>query len=125
MSMKEPAMIEQPSAEALELGRRHGADEITAYERAVDIDALIAQRLAAETERWQERDRQRLDQIGRLQETVQSLQSARDERPAPPQRLAHTYQIGDCLCGYGWNCKETGCRKPPPRDPKAWSDADA
>src|SRR3954447_8576794 len=45
------------------------------------IDALILQRVAAETERWQNRDRQRLDQIDRLQETVQQLQSALAERP--------------------------------------------
>jgi hypothetical protein len=37
------------------------------------------------------------------------------EQP-PGDRL---YQTGDCPCGYGWNCKETGCRRPPPRDPKA------
>src|SRR3954447_20028389 len=47
------------------------------------IDALILQRVSADTERWQNRDRQRLEQIDRLQETVQSFQSARAERPAP------------------------------------------
>lgn len=21
-----------------------------------------------------------------------------------------SYQIGDCICGYGWDCRKTGCR---------------
>jgi hypothetical protein len=103
MSMKEPAMTEQPpsaSSEwqstpeakeaAYELRCRLGhnqrsnfdADRIIAYA----LDRFAEQRVSAETERWQNRDHQRLEQIERLQETVQSLQSARDERPAPPQR---------------------------------------
>jgi hypothetical protein len=49
------------------------------------LDHYASQRISAETERWQNRDRQRLEQIARLQKTVQSLQSARAEQPASPE----------------------------------------
>jgi hypothetical protein len=74
-------MTEQPpSAEALKLASRYADGEVKKC--AADIDALCEQRVSAETIRWQNRDRQRLEQIDRLQATVQSLQSARAERPA-------------------------------------------
>jgi hypothetical protein len=74
-------MSEQPSEEALWL-----VVYSTGLELAEGIDELCDQRVSAETERWQNRDRQRLEQIARLQETVQSFQSAPAERPAPPQQ---------------------------------------
>src|SRR4051794_2322911 len=73
-------MTEQPSAEALKLASRYADGEVKKC--AADIDALCEQRVSAETIRWQNRDRQRLEQIDRLQATVQSLQSARAERDA-------------------------------------------
>jgi hypothetical protein len=83
-------MTEQPSAEALKLASRYADGEVKKC--AADIDALIAQGVSAERERWQNRDRQRLAQIDRLQETVQSHQQlsrkSTGEGPAPEASFA-------------------------------------
>jgi hypothetical protein len=71
---------------------------------AESIDALIAQRVSAETERWQNRDRQRLEQIDRLQETVQQFQSAQAEHPAPEP----TCEGGVPLGTMGTTCPKCG-----------------
>jgi hypothetical protein len=78
-------MTEQPpSAEALELvsrlrklqfepGTAHISwHELNLLDAGKAIDALIGEHVAAEAERWEHRDRQRLEQIERLQDTVQS-----------------------------------------------------
>src|SRR4051794_24212991 len=79
--MKESAMSEQPSAEAMKLASRYADGEVKKC--AAEIDTLIAQRVAAETVRWQNRDRQRLEQISTLQKTVLGFHRAQAERPAP------------------------------------------
>jgi hypothetical protein len=86
--MKEPATNEQPPSVATLLSEilgscgKAGMCRFPPCSCAESIDALIAQRVSAETERCAQINRQRLEQIGQLQETVQSFQSARDERPA-------------------------------------------
>src|SRR3954468_4609195 len=87
-------MTEQPpSAEALGAAREwygepmrvHGTPDHPSYvvSLAHRFDRVAKQvcnqRVSAETVRWQNRDRQRLEQIARLQETVQGFQSVRDE----------------------------------------------
>jgi hypothetical protein len=81
-------MTEQPpSAEALEIAERIRAPN--RMKCAAEIDALVKQRVSAERSWWQNRERQRLEQISTLQKTVQGFQRAQAERPAPkgPQRL--------------------------------------
>jgi hypothetical protein len=85
--MNEPATNEQPpSAEAEAMANRWVRPH--AYSCAQEIDALIAQRVSAETVRWQNRDRQRLEQIGRLQETVH------ERRIGVEQPTQETGQLG-------------------------------
>jgi hypothetical protein len=90
MSMKEPATNEQPSAEAFEAAwKLHNwmvdCKHPETHDRVARLlHSFAQQRVSAETERWKARDRQRLEQINRLQETVQSFQNSQAERPAPP-----------------------------------------
>jgi hypothetical protein len=88
---------QQPSVEAVRLVAYSNG-----WELARGIESLCEQRVAAERERWQNRDRQRLEQIATLQETVQSLQSAwapaMTEQPPSAEAKALAYDtIGFCL----------------------------
>jgi hypothetical protein len=101
-------MTEQLSAEAINVAKAHSRDEWGDdhggwYTLAQAIEALIARRVSAETERWQNRDRQRMAQISTLQETVQSFQSARAERPAPNRH---------------WHEGPPYCERPAPEGPQ-------
>jgi hypothetical protein len=81
---RNPSMTEQsPSAGALHVAETFIDTRERWHKLARRIDSLCEQRVSAETERWQNRDRQRLEQISALQAAVQSFQSARDERSAP------------------------------------------
>jgi hypothetical protein len=71
--MKE-SVEQPPSAEAMKIAMRFSNQD---DQCAAEIDTLCEQRVAAERERWQNRDRQRLEQIHRLQETADAL-SERD-----------------------------------------------
>jgi hypothetical protein len=72
---------QSPSAEALEIADRIRAPN--GMKCAAEIDALVKQRVFAERNWWQNRERQRLEQISTLQKTVQGFQRALAERPAP------------------------------------------